>query len=179
MYFHLEVFIFYLWKMWNKRVWNLKTSNNLKKRHFPLNCRYIVFVIRSCVKQYRWRRTSLCGFLKKSSTELWREKASSPPWEFHPNKHPHSFLSTFCCSLLFRINVPRQNFGDSFNESRPLGKFYCAIILFTGSGSDSLPSSRALYFRMAIGSPSVATVYGSSATRRHLHHHTHEFARWA
>lgn len=91
-----------------KKVCNPKTSNHLKKRHFLLNCRRVVFVVTSCVTQHRWRCTNLCGFLKKSSTELWRDKASSPPWKFHPNKllHTRSFLSSFCCSLLVRINVP-------------------------------------------------------------------------
>lgn len=86
-------------------LWNLKTGDNLNQRHFLLNCRRVVYVISSCIKQYRWRRTSLCGFLKKWSTELWRDKASSSPWKFHPNKHPRSFLSSFCSSPIFRTNV--------------------------------------------------------------------------
>lgn len=161
-----------------KKVRNLKTSSNLKERYFLLNCRRVVFVISCCVKQYRWRRTSLCGFLKKSSNGLWRVNAFSPLWKLHPNKLPHSFLSRFCCSLLVRINTPYY-FGDSFNKSRLLGNFYNVIILFAGSGPDSLPPSRTVYFRAATGSPSLAAVCGSAATRRHLVHRTHESARWA
>ena len=90
----------------------------------------------------------------------------------HENSILTSILIVSCLAfaVLFSLESmsPPQYFGDSFNGPRPLRNFYNAIILFVGSGSDSLPPFRALSFRIARASPSLDAVYDSSATRRHV-----------
>ena len=97
-------------------------NDNLRKKHFLLSCRRVVWIIICNILQYIWQ-------LKNPWKWLWGNKHRSPARQrplLYQNlpiwsMHPHNSLPRCCNSLIVPANVLRY-LDASFIQSKPLSQ---------------------------------------------------------
>ena len=98
-------------------------NDDLRRRHFLLNCRQVICTAISSVQQYRWRCTSPWRYLEEIRH---RSLATQSPVLSLQNllissNHPHNSLSS-CCYFLFLPLIVHKHLDISFNQSKPLSR---------------------------------------------------------
>jgi len=120
-------------------------------------------------------------YLKVTSRNQGLKSGEKKGFSFKISSYQASILKTLC---LFAV-VRRSLLSMSSNTLMPVSTSQIPsdnstiAVLSLGSVSDSSPSSRALCFRTSTGWSSVRFCHGTSSTRQHLLHPTHEYARLA
>ena len=109
--------IFMLIKTYRKyEIW--QTNENLR-RHFLLNCRRVIYIIIPNVQPYRWQGTSPWRGLKKSNTDIWRDRLLLLQNTVIASKHPNNSSPSCCSMLLVQTNV-LKHLDEDCNESKLL-----------------------------------------------------------
>jgi hypothetical protein len=127
-----------------RNIWSVKTHDNLRnrRRSFLLNCRRIFI---STVWQCRWRWKCRWMWLEEINHWSLVRQTSSSPSESPHSKHPHNYLSSYCCSLQ---SLSSNTLMPASVRPSHSTNFQTIMVLSLGSGSGSSASWRALCHRI-------------------------------
>ena len=106
-----------------RQYWIWQINDDLRRRHFLLNCEQVICIAISIVQQYRWRCTSPWRYLEEIKH---RSLATQSPVLSVQNllissTQPHNPLSSCCYSHLVPLIVHKQ-LDASFNQSKPFSQ---------------------------------------------------------
>lgn len=165
-----KIYIYTYKNLWE--VWNLTTNKSWWRRHFPLNCTRVIFIIISNNKHESLKATWRSKALKSGDTK---------PLHFNHNslitsKHPHNVCSSWCL-LLDTVTVVRRHELQLVQSLQTTTK----PPWYPPWAQAQVPQLLHRFFASEIQLHGRGWVpdQGTSKSRKNFHHHIYELVRLA